>query len=584
MRTIIDDKLIREINEKTDIVELVSEYIELERVGKNYKGLCPFHDDTNPSFSVSPEKNIAMCMTCKEGGRPITFLRKIKNISFQEAALELASRAGIEVQGVRVEKDPNEKFYALMREASLFYQFNLKNSKGGEKALDYLTKREVQGATLEHFQIGYATRGDALYRMLKDKGYAVSDMIALGLVGQGDDGKYYDHFGDRVIFPVTDPKGHVVGFSGRVLSAKDRAKYINSPETVIFRKGKLLYHFHEALPEIRKNGQVVLYEGFFDVISSYNAGIKHGIATMGTALTKDQARLIKSATDSVVIAYDGDEAGLKASDQAITILDREKLKTEVLEIPEKMDPDDFIKAYGPEAYEARFGEHTKDGYAFRYDYYRSGSDFDNANDRKTFRSRVQNMIRYADPAVKDFYQKKLARDLNLDLKDVAMPRVDRKVPPKKAEKKTVTDRYNRAELNLILMMIRSKDTALAVHRKLKATDYADHIAGTLRMKIESFYVGHDAFDEAAFVGTLSEEERTYFEERVKRDFLYQLILDTDESEVDRYIATIKQANMKRRIDYLNRKIKEDPDNGDGYAKERDDLRRELKRIAGITYG
>jgi DNA primase len=581
---IIEDKLIREINEKTDIVELVSEYIELEKAGKNYKGLCPFHDDTNPSFSVSPEKNIAMCMTCKEGGQPITFLRKIKNISFNEAALELASRAGIEVKGVRVKKDPNEKFYTLMHDASLFYQFNLKNSEGGEKALDYLAKREVQGELIDHFQIGYATRGDALYRMLKDKGYAVSDMIALGLVGQGDDGKYYDLFGDRVIFPITDPKGHVVGFSGRTLSAKDRAKYINSPETVIFKKGLLLYHFYEAQSEIRKNKQVVLYEGFFDVISSHVAGIRHGVATMGTALTKDQARLIKSVTDSIVIAYDGDDAGLKATDQAITMLDQEKLKTEVLEIPEKMDPDDFIKAYGPEVYEARFGEHTKDGYAFRYGYYKHGSNLDNANDRRTFRTRVEKMIRYADVSVKDFYKKKLARDLNLDVADIAVSRKPREIPPKKAVKKEVTSRYTKAERTLILMMIHSRDIALSAQKRLKASDHGDHIAATLRMKIEAYYLKHDTFDEKAFIETISDEELAYFEEKIKKDILYQFIQDIKESEVDHYVETIKQASLKRRIDYLNNKIKEDPENGDVHAKERDTLKGELKKIGGITYG
>lgn len=580
---IIEDKLIREINEKTDIVELVSEYIELEKAGKNYKGLCPFHDDTNPSFSVSPEKNIAMCMTCKEGGQPITFLRKIKNISFNEAALELASRAGIEVKGVEVKKDPNEKFYTLMHDASLFYQFNLKNSEGGEKALDYLARREVRGELIDHFRIGYATRGDALYRMLKDKGYAVSDMIALGLVRQGDDGKYYDLFGDRVTFPITDPKGHVVGFSGRTLSAKDRVKYINSPETVIFKKGLLLYHFHEALLEISKNRQVVLYEGFFDVISSYAAGVRHGIATMGTALTKNQARLIKSVTDSIVIAYDGDDAGLKATDQAITILDQENLKTEVLEIPDKMDPDDFIKAYGPEVFEARFGEHTKDGYAFRYDYYKHKSDLDNANDRKTFRNRVQKMIRRADVSVKDFYVKKLARDLNLDVKTIDVSRKPRDMAPRKPERKGVVSRYIRAEQYLILLMIGSKDTALSVQKRLKTTDYADHIAAALRMRIESFYVKHDTFDEEAFIKTLGEDERVYFEEKVKNDQLCQMISNTGESEIDRYIETIKQANMKRRIDYLNSKIKEEPERADGYAKERDVLRGELKKTGGITY-
>jgi DNA primase len=414
----MDDKLIEQINEKTPIVDLVSEFVSLSKRGKNYMGLCPFHQEKTPSFSVSPEKNIAKCMSCGEGGTPINFYRKIKNLSFEEAAQELALRAGIELKTEKIIKDPNKHFHQLMHEVTSFYQFNLKNSEKGLEAIKYLYGRQMTDELISHFRIGYApTHGQTLYNVLKDKGYAVSDMILLGVVKQSDDGNYYDLFSDRIIFPITNPKGEVAGLSGRTMNPKEQVKYINSPETVIFKKGQLLYHFYEALQEIRKSKQVVLYEGFFDVISSYAAGIKHGVATMGTALTKEQTKLIKSVTQSMIVAYDGDSAGLKAADHAIPMLEKEGLKVEILMIPEKMDPDDFIKSYGPEQFEMLFGEYTKDAYQFRYDYYKMGLNLANANDMKSFRQKVMDMIRNSDASIKAFYTQKLSLDLGIPLSE-----------------------------------------------------------------------------------------------------------------------------------------------------------------------
>jgi DNA primase len=195
---------------------------------------------------------------------------------------------------------------------------------------------------------------------------------------------------------------------------------MNSPETLIFKKGRLLYHLYEALQDIRKEKQVVLYEGFFDVISSYGAGIRHGIATMGTSLTKEQARLIKSVSPSVLIAYDGDQAGLSAADHAIPIMDQEGLKVEVLTIPEKMDPDDFITSYGPEAYEKLFGEYTEDSFQFRYRYYRMGKNLTKANDLKSYIQQVRNMVQSVDPSIRAFYYNRFATEFQIHIDNFAL--------------------------------------------------------------------------------------------------------------------------------------------------------------------
>jgi DNA primase len=553
----MDDKLIEQINEKTPIVDLVSEFVSLAKRGKNYMGLCPFHQEKTPSFSVSPEKNIAKCMSCGEGGSPINFYRKIKNISFEEAAQDLAIRAGIEIKTQKIEKDPNKHFYQLMNEVASFYQFNLKNSEKGQEAIQYLYNRQMTDALIQHFRLGYAPmHGQTLYNVLKDKGYAVSDMILLGVVKQSDDGSYYDLFSDRVIFPITNPKGEVVGLSGRTMNPKEQVKYINSPETTIFKKGQLLYHFYEALSEIRMSKQVVLYEGFFDVISSYAAGVKNGVATMGTALTKEQTKLIKSVTQSLIVAYDGDSAGMKASDHAIPMLEREGLKVEVLMIPEKMDPDDFVKAYGPEQFEMLFGEYTKDAYQFRYDYYKMGLNLANANDMKSFRQKVLDMIRNSDASIKAFYTQKLSLDLGIPLSEFDFKKETARKEPviPKIEKPRMLNKYEKAERCLIFEMMKSKAICGKVMKVLKPTDFADHITASIRIDIERYYYDHQTFDLNDFLDSLNAEHRQYVEGVLLKDTYWVKQLTLDDSDIHDYVELVKLANVKRRYDEIQTHI------------------------------
>lgn len=575
----MEEKLIQEINEKTPILDLVSEFVSLSKRGKNYMGLCPFHQEKTPSFSVSPEKNIAKCMSCGEGGSPINFLRKIKNISFEEAAQELALRAGIEMKTVKLRKEPFEKEFKLMEEVTNFYQFNLNHSEKGHDVLDYLSKREVSDKLIEHFRLGYAPPfGNTLFQLLKDKGYDTSDMIKLGVVKQSDDGSYYDLFSDRLIFPITNPKGNVVGFSGRTMNPKDTVKYINSPETVIFKKGSLLYHLNESSQAVRKSKQVILYEGFFDVISSFGAGIENGIASMGTALTKDHAKLIKGVTSSVVIAYDGDSAGLKASDQAISVLEKEGLKIEVLTIPEKMDPDDFIKAYGPESYENLFSEFLKDPYQFRYAYYKMGKNLQNANDIKTFKLNVTKMVEYADGSVRAIYLKKLSEDLGVPIEEVSSQRIPpQERPLPKPDKKTMIDRHTRAEYYLIFAMLRDKRHAKTIQKQLKRTDFADHVASSIRSKIVDYYDDHESLVLEEFMDTLPLDERAFLEDIILTDWFWKIKIEIQDIEILDYAKLVKEASLKRRLQYLNEKIKLSGDHPkEKDLKERDQVLKDLK--------
>jgi DNA primase len=559
----MDHKLIEEINEKTPIVELVSEFVTLQKTGKNYRGLCPFHQEKTPSFFVSPEKNICKCYGCGEGGAPINFYRKIKNISFDQAAEELAEKAGIEIQKTVRQKDPYESFYKLMNEAKEFYKFNLKNSQKGQEAHKYLSKREMSDDIIDHFEIGYApSHSDVLYQMLNDKGYQVSDMIKLGLVKQRDDGSYYDLFSDRLIFPITNPKGLVVGFSGRTLNPKETIKYINSPETVIFKKGQLLYHFNEALSEIRKNKQIVLYEGFFDVISSYKAGIKHGVATMGTALTIEQAKLIKQFTDSIVVAYDGDQAGQAATLKSISLLEKARLKIEILTIPEKMDPDEFIKAYGVEKYETLFGEYTSDPYQFKYQYYKRGKDLSNANDITAFKNSILDMLIYADPSIQNIYKNRLASDLKVspdafEIKVRKQPTLPHKESLPEKQKTRISNKYEKAERYLIYAMLRSKTDANHIQARLKMSDFVDQVQSTIRLLIDSYYKDHQNLDVDEFVDGLNNEQREYAENILFKDILWERNETIDSIEFDHYIALVKQANYMRRKVYVRAQLEKE---------------------------
>ena len=581
----IDNKILDEINDKTDIVALVGEFVELRKVGKNYSGLCPFHNDTNPSFSVSPEKNIAKCMSCGEGGRPINFYRKIKNIPFEEAAAELAERLGIDIgKPTRQKEDPDKHLHAIMEETVRFYMFNLKNSTAGHAALDYLHKRGLNDALIDHFRIGFApSHGDTLHTLLSDKGHDISDVIALGLVKQNDKGAYYDMFAERVIFPITDPKGRVVGLSGRTLSKTEKIKYVNSPETSIFKKGQLLYHFHEALQDIRKEKHILLYEGFFDVIQAYGAGVRNGVATMGTSLTPAHISLIRSVTSSVIISFDADNAGLKAADAVIGPLTRAGLKTEVMTIPEKMDPDEFIRAYGPEAYERLFSESLTDPYRFRYTYYRSGLDLSDANDRKTFKDRVLRMLKGADVSVSEYYRKKLAKDLDIDEAGLKIPSSrepqEPRERPKPEKKSSLPDRYERAERHLIIAMLKHKETARYVQEQLKTTDFVTVIGTSVRFRIETAYEMDDTIDVIRFSESLPDNERTFMMDVLLKDLFWTRPVVYKQEEIDTYIRLVKNADKTRRLKDLNEAINAQQGQGvhPDMLKERDRLILELKK-------
>ena len=342
----MDQNLLRKIRENVDIVEFIGKYIPLQKKGKNYFGLCPFHNDNNPSLSVSREKQIYKCFVCGEAGNVFNFLMKFENISFKEAVQTIANEVGIIVPTeFKKEENKNKIYYDIYDIANKFFQNNLL-AKEGAKAREYLMNRKLDMETIKEFQIGLAlNERDALTKMLVKKGYDLKLLNDLGLVS--DD---HDIYIKRIIFPLTNPKGEINGFSGRIYNGEHTNKYLNSKETFIFKKGENLFNYNRAREEVRKNKFVILMEGFMAVIRAYTIGVKNCVATMGTALTVEQIMLLKRLATTVYLCLDGDDAGINATLNNGKLLLEHNLEVKVIPLKEGLDPDDYILKYGSESF------------------------------------------------------------------------------------------------------------------------------------------------------------------------------------------------------------------------------------------
>lgn len=352
MAAFFSEELVSEVISANDIVDVVSGYVRLKRSGNSYMGCCPFHREKTPSFHVSADKQLYHCFGCGAGGSVMQFVMNAEGMDFPDALRYLAERAGIRLpEDDSIEKNEEkykrkQKIYQMNRDAALFFRECLLSDKG-KVAQDYLTKRHLSGKTVANFGIGFSPGGwDNLLKHLLSKGYDRGLIVEAGLCIQNDKGHVYDRFRERVMFPIIDVKGNVIGFGGRILSG-DGAKYMNSPESIVYDKGKNLFALNIAKKSDR--GYYILVEGYMDVISLHQAGINAAVAGCGTALTREQARLI--AKSPVYLCYDSDEAGMKACERAAEIFREFDTKLRVISIPDGKDADDFVKKHGSQAFE-----------------------------------------------------------------------------------------------------------------------------------------------------------------------------------------------------------------------------------------
>lgn len=421
----IDEEIIEQIRSSVDIVDVVSEYVQLSKRGRNYFGLCPFHGEQTPSFSVAQEKQIFHCFGCGAGGNVMTFLMDIEGLSFQQTVSRLAERVGVDVQiedhsgSPSKEQNPaHESWKKAHTFAASYYHHLLLNTVEGEKALAYLNERGITEDVIKKFQIGWSLPSwDGLTSILKQRNYDMDEMEKSGLIIRKDQGdSYFDRFRARIMFPIMDDKAQVIAFSGRILEGTpEDAKYLNSPESDLFKKNDVLYNLHQARVAIRLKKQVIISEGFLDVIAFHRAGVDHVVGTMGTALTQQHITRLKRLTNQFTFCFDADKAGLEATKKALAATSDKQLQRTVLVLPNQSDPDDYITSKGAEALHSFASEKGITEMAFSMLYYRKGLNLQNDSDVLHYTNQILEVIaKSASPIEQSYYVKQLAEEVGLE--------------------------------------------------------------------------------------------------------------------------------------------------------------------------
>lgn len=553
--------IINEVRRKNDIVDVIGEKIPLEKRGKNYFGVCPFHDDTNPSMSVSREKQIYTCFSCHATGNVFTFLMNYEHKEFNQVLSDLANRVGITLSGFKTKKMSTkyDEWYKIYDLANKYYQNNLL-SKEGEGAREYLKNRSIDDETVKEFEIGYSLKArDDLTKLLTMKGHSVDLLNKIGLCSED-----HDIYNFRLMFPLHDLNGKVIGFSGRIITSGKQNKYLNTKETELFKKGKLLYHYHIAKEEARVKKSVIIMEGFMDIIRASTVGIKNTVATMGTALTKDHIKEIKRLSNNIILCFDGDEAGVKATLASGELFKSEGIEVKVITLPGEDDPDTYILKNGKEAFLSLINNaiYYSD---FKIKNLSRNRNFASSEEQANYihevleeASKINDTIR-TEIILKDLAKKfeigyntleksfqELVNNKEIKKEVVTTPR---KVQPKKK------DKYQKASLNIIYYMLNKQDIIDKVESEHLV--FPTEALRALESEIVYFYHKYGFINEADFY--------TYLTPKVELLNLLNEVLEMDlnttltEEELYDYFKVIREYNYKKTINNLEEKIKNEQD-------------------------
>lgn len=526
---------IDEIKSVADIVSVIGDYVELKRAGSNYVGLCPFHNEKTPSFSVSPSKGIFHCFGCGVGGDVISFIMQKEGLSYPEAIKFLADKLGILVETNEVNKEKYEhrkKLFEINNEAKLFYYKNLLIN---DIPKDYIKKRNINNNLINKFIIGYADGKNSLYRHLLQKGYQKDDIIEVGLINQDEKGNVYDKFRNRLMFPIIDIRGNVIGFGGRAL-ADSRAKYMNSPQSLAYDKSKNVYGVSN-LKNSTKVGKIILVEGYMDVISLTNYGFDYAIASLGTSLTHDQAKLIKRYCKNIYICYDGDSAGQNATSRAIEIFKEHNISPNIIVIPDNMDPDDYIKQYGNESFD-RLIDNAVDSVIYEYKKILQKYDINDVKEKIQLIDDLTTLLSKLDrEVIRDEYIKRFSDDLNLEYLSL---------------KKDVSSKLNEVKPNITFHNERTDDKKITEKYSI---NNQEKITAAEIMTIACFHkdVYYDLKEEFSKFKTKISSYNNFIE---FVDFYYS---KNNENQIDEKSARDYFKNdiqMDRTIDYLYKKSRD----------------------------
>lgn len=552
---------LEEIKNRTDIVELIGGYVQLKKAGRNFKGLCPFHSEKTPSFMVSPEKQIWRCFgACNEGGDAFTFIQKVDGLSFGEAVSRLAEKAGVKIETRSLEKDTSKKIlYSANELAADFFHQKL-SSPEGQKARDYLIKkRSLTAKTITSFEIGYAPKGkNNLVSELEVHKISPEDMVKAGLAKRKDD-ELLDFFWQRLIFPIKDTLGQVIGFSARVLD-DSLPKYINTPETPVYSKSNILYGIDLAKEPIRKQNYAIIVEGMMDVIASHQAGVKNVVATGGTALTENQLRLVARFTKNIKLAFDLDFAGSEATRRAIELAWNMGFNIKVITLPEGKDPGDVaIAKTAVWKKSIKEAEYVVD-YLFSEALRRHNKK--DAMGRKYIAKELLPVIkRIPDEIEKDTYIKRLSNELLVDessilaaLRNISLPKAERQKIEPKSEIISHIDELEKNVLGLLAGLPNYLDFADSI---LEPSDFSNKESGNFFKKMLKYYNVKKDFSESKFLSSLNKGESELFKHYILSAEVNFSDLDDERKAEEIYFSVkrIKKTSLAYKKEALSQKIK-----------------------------
>ena len=554
------DKLgIEQINlvrEKSDIVDVISSYLPLTPRGKNYFGVCPFHDDNHPSMSVSKEKQIYKCFSCGASGNVFQFVEDYEHVSFKESLQILANRAGITLNISNVQNTrKNDDLYKIYEIANKFYQNNILTVQG-KNARNYLENRNINKEVIKTFGIGLSLKeNNVLSKMLISKKFNEKSLEKSGLV-QNKGASFSDLYYNRIMFPLHDLEGNVVGFSGRIYEGEDTSKYINTRETEIFKKGELLYNYYHAKNDIRKKGQVIIVEGFMDIIRMHTIGVTNAVATMGTAVTKYQANLIKRLAKEVILCFDGDAAGEKATLSCSEELLKIDVTPKVVRLEENLDPDEYILKYGEQRFKEKI-DHAINLMDFKLNYYKKGKNLNSIEDTAFYVNKViEDLSKIEDDVLKELTIKKISKEANID-EEFLKSKVKKNQKTEKIEKNTKKiqkneNKFEKAQKNLVYYMLQDKKAVklyIEKHPFIENESYR-----SLCNYIVEFYKENEYIHPADILASLYDNET--LTNTLKSLLVLDLPEEASEEEIMDYIKVIKEASITYEINRLQQQIKE----------------------------
>ena len=564
------DELIDEIKNNNDIVDVVSQYVPLKRSGRNYFGLCPFHSEKSPSFAVSPDKQIFHCFGCGVGGNVIHFISKIEGMNFRESLEFLAERANItlpklESIGDNKTQELKDKIYQINKSAAYFYHENLYKPTS-KLAQQYVKKRKLNNATLKEFLIGYSGNFNELYNFLKSKGFSDEEILASDLVNRNERGQYIDRFRHRLMFPIQDVRGRFIAFGGRVLD-NSKPKYINSPENLVYSKGRHLFGLYNAKKGDTK--KILIVEGYMDTISLHQRGITNVVASLGTAMTEAQGRLLRRSSEQVILGYDADGAGQEAIMRGLDILKNLGCDVRVLQISGAKDPDEYVTKYGPEKLEKCI-DNAISLVEFKVKVLKRKLNLENTADKIKFLNEVAKILSKVDNSMEqEIYIEKISKDYDIskealysEIKKILYPKnASSKIlekrniqynRPKKEDTKISEARLNRENTIIAMLLMSNANVYSKIRNKIKPEDFKSE---QNRKIIEKIYAEYEkGVTEIYDVLSLFEDEDivNHITEIMAKDYG---ITDVNKG-IDDILNTYERENLKEKRDEIVKSLED----------------------------